>query len=339
LNSLKKSLYNAWFSHIYVEEGARDYPNTRRILAHFPDAQVVEICHYKDVFCRSHQNYSLQKQTPCLILAEKQLHPVYEGSSLCQDFGNQHFYYTSPVMNCIYDCEYCYLQGMYASANIVVFVSLEESFRQVEVLLREHPVYLCISYDTDLLAMENILGYGKAWSDFALLHPDLTIEIRTKSANEAALCNLTPAKNVILAWTLSPESVTDQFEHRTPTFTQRLACIRKAVEMGFEVRLCFDPMVYTKDWKSRYGEMIVKTFLALPEDKIRDVSIGVFRISQDYMKQMRKQRPYSLIIQYPFENERGVFHYKQALLEEMISFAYQEVKKVMTADKIFVWEV
>jgi hypothetical protein len=38
----------------------------------------------------------------------------------------------------------------------VVFVNLEDTFREIEQQLSERPVYLCILYDADLLAMENL---------------------------------------------------------------------------------------------------------------------------------------------------------------------------------------
>ena len=39
-------------------------------------------------------------------------------------------------MNCVFDCEYCYLKGMYPSANLVVFVNLEDIFAEVEKTCR-----------------------------------------------------------------------------------------------------------------------------------------------------------------------------------------------------------
>ena len=75
-------------------------------------------------------------------------------------------------MNCIYQCEYCYLEGMYSSAYIVVFVNLEDFFSEVKALSKDENMYLCISYDTDILALENLLGYGKAWIEFLQDNPN-----------------------------------------------------------------------------------------------------------------------------------------------------------------------
>lgn len=338
MNSLEKSLFNPFFSHIYIEKGVRNHPTSKKILSRYPNAKVIEINHYKDVFNRSHQSYRLQKQSPCLILAKKHGQLIYEGAPVCQDFGNSYFYYTSLVMNCIYDCEYCYLQGMYPSANLVVFVNLEEIFEQVEKLLKEHPVYLCVSYDTDLLALEHILGYVKEWVDFAGKHPELTIEIRTKSAGISGEDIIRPLDNVILAWTLSPDKLAKAYEHYAAGFWQRLAGIQKAIEQGFPVRLCFDPILYYRDFKQQYREMIETVFLKIRSDQIKDVSLGVFRVPQDYLKKMRKQAPSSSVIQYPFDNDNGVYHYSEKLTEEMISFVLDLIKKEIPEEKIFIWE-
>ena len=52
------------------------------------------------------------------------------------------FDYTSCMMNCVFDCEYCYLKGMYPSGNVVLFVNLDDIFDEVYKLLQKHP---CIS--------------------------------------------------------------------------------------------------------------------------------------------------------------------------------------------------
>ena len=90
------------FSHIYVEAAVRNHPRTQRILQHFLKAQVISITHYKDVFCRKGQQVHLQHGSKALIIARKDGQLLYEGAEVCQSFGNEYFYYTSCVMNCIY---------------------------------------------------------------------------------------------------------------------------------------------------------------------------------------------------------------------------------------------
>ena len=329
--------YNSFCSHIYVETKAFAYPRTKRILSYFPNAKIIEIQHYKDVFCRRGQNFKLQHQSQNLILAVKTGTLVYPGAPVCQSFGNDNFYYTSCMMNCIYDCEYCYLKGMYPSGMLVAFVNLEDISDETKALLARHPVYLCVSYDTDLAALDAVTGYMREWICFAQEQKDLKIEIRTKCAH-LSFENFKPAEQVIFAFTLSPQAVIDACEHGTPSLAQRISCAAEAAERGFAVRLCFDPMIYCPDWKIQYESMLKSVFTELDGKKFLDVSVGTFRVSQDYLKKMRKSEPLSAVVQFPFQNADGVYQYPKALAAEMEQFLTKRLQRELPADKIFLWK-
>ncbi len=338
MKNLKEEFYNPAFSHIYVERAVMEHFRTKKILEKFPKAVVVEIDHYKDVFCRSGQDYGKQHKTQSLIIAAKTGELVYKGAAVCQSFGNEHFYYTSCTMNCIYDCEYCYLKGMYSSANVVIFVNLEDIFAEVDALLQKHPVYLCVSYDTDMMAMDYLAEYTRAWCDFAAEHENLKIEIRTKSANVSLVNKLPAIPQVILAFTVSPKEVTEKYEHFTPDLDLRVKCINEAISLGHQVRICFDPIIYCGDWQACYDEMLDLIFETVDMEKVLDVSVGSFRVSQDYLKKMRKLAPDSAVVQFPYENTKGVYHYPTALMEQMEQHVVKRLKEKVVKEKIFRWD-
>lgn len=337
MKNLKEDFFNPFFSHIYVENQVRDHVRAQKILAKFPSAEIIGINHYKDIFCRSRQNAGLQHCTQKLVLAAKQGTLLYEGAPVCQSFGNSYFYYTSCVMNCIYDCEYCYLKGMYPSSNIVVFVNLEDIFAQVCQVLEKHPLYLCVSYDTDLPALEQITGYVQEWCDFAAKHENLKIEIRTKCAGKAFVQSAAPDTGVIYAFTLSPQAVIEAFEHHTPSLAERLSCVAQLIQAGCRVRLCFDPMIYMPDWKLHYEAMLEQVYGAIDIEKIVDVSVGSFRISHDYLKNMRKQEPESAVIWFPFQRDDGYCHYPDDLMKQMECFLTGRLEEKISREKIFRW--
>lgn len=335
-------LLNTPFSHIYMEREIAENPRWRaraeRILQHFPKATCIPIEHYKDVFNRRHQSVPVQHRTQALILAVKHGTLVYPGAEVCQSMGNAHFYYASAMMNCLFDCEYCYLKGMYPSGNLVIFLNLEDIFAEVETLLQKHPVYLCISYDTDLLAIEHLSGYVKAWTEFTAAHPDLSIEIRTKSGNPRLFEEMNACPRNIFAFTLSPDYVVSHYEHRTGSLKERLACIQKGIAQGFTIRLCFDPMIACPDWRTAYGEMVEEVFQTIPIEKVQDVSLGSFRLSDSYLKEMRRNMPDSAVVQYPYVNDHGVYHYSADLTAAMEGFLLERLTERIPREKIFRWD-
>ena len=56
---------------IYIERAIRTHPRTQRVLARYPNAVLIEIDRYGEVFNRRDQNFRLQKKNPALILAQK----------------------------------------------------------------------------------------------------------------------------------------------------------------------------------------------------------------------------------------------------------------------------
>ena len=225
-----------------------------------------------------------------------------------------------------------------------MFVNLEDYFAELETLLKEHPVYLCISYDTDLLALEQTFSFVSRWLGFAVNHPGLTLEIRTKSGNPAVFepladiykNNKVLQKQIIFAWTLSPDSLCRTTEHGAASLLQRLKAVNAAKQAGFSIRLCFDPMIFHGGWRKSYSTLVDTVFSSVSAKDLYDVSIGVFRISTEYLKNMRKKRPDSAIVQYPYITENGISHYG-TLSEEMVQYLKERLLNYLPEDKIFVW--
>ncbi len=340
LKNLNHDYFNPAFTHVYVEERVRKHWRTKEILKRLPHATVVTISHYKDIFNRKGQDHIIQQKSQSLILAMKEDNFFYEGSPLCQSFGNDNFYYSSCVMNCMYDCSYCYLKGMYPSGHMVVFVNLEDYFHALSQILMEKSMYLCVSYDADLTAVEPLVGYTKAWTEFAAKNKKLKLEIRTKSARMEMWESLPCTENVIYAFTLSPQKLIEQCERKTPSEQARIQCAVSGVKKGFSVRLCFDPILYLPGWREEYHALLRNLDDTLKKADIcmndfTDVSVGTFRIAKDYLKKLRRLQQEEAAVQFPFVTVGGTCQYPPGLLEQMEDFLIGELEKRMDREKIY----
>lgn len=333
------------FSHIYIEEALLGGEEAEAILRKFPKAKCIPIRHYKDIFNRRKQNRALQEKSRKLILAKKEGQRIYPGAPVCQSFSESAFYYASLLMNCPFHCEYCYLQGMYPSANLVLFLNVEDYFLDCQRLIKEKgSLYLCISYDTDLLALEELYPFVERFARFLEKEPNLRIEVRTKAGGESLFRRLLKMqlsedakKRLIFAFTLSPEKIVSEAEHGTAGLKGRLKAIKMAVEEGFTLRLCFDPMLYHADWESLYTKLLETVFREIPMEKLYDVSVGSFRISESYLKAMTKACGASPYTSFPYENTDGYYHYPKELLLKMEGFLEQKLLEKLPKEKIFRW--
>ncbi len=324
------------FSHIYIEKKALKHPKSLEILGRFKHATIIEIDHYKDLFNQRAQDFRAQKQTPKLILAIKEDTFLYEGSQYADGFGFEQFYYTPTMLNCLYDCDYCYLQGMYTSANMVVFVNREDFFKATLAYL-DKPMLVCTSYDTDLMAVENLIGENRDWINFAKDHPNLHLELRTKSANFATIKDLSPSQQIVIAWTLSPQAIIDQYEAKTPSLAKRLASINQAVELGWQVRLCLDPVIYTPEFQTLYPPFIDEIFSSIDPQKIFEVTTGSFRMSSAHLKVIKKMGHTDLAF-YPYDVKNNMATYEKSIESEILSTMKEKLLNYIPDTKLRLWQ-
>ncbi|MBP5655238.1 MAG: radical SAM protein [Clostridiales bacterium] len=321
-------------ARIYIEQDLISDPVALKIMGKLPSAKVIPIGHYKDVFCRPRQQYEVQRQHRSLIIARNTGRLIYDGAPMCQDFGMENFSYANSLMNCIYDCDYCFLKGVYDTANIVVFVNFEDYKKAVEEKLAQGPLYLCISYDTDLMALNGLCGLCDMWTDYARDKEGLTIEIRTKSAPS----HFTVSDHIIYAFTLSPDEVIARYEHGTPGLGSRLEAVRRALDSGANVRLCFDPLMKIEGFDEIYNGFIDRVASEVDLGAVRDMSVGTFRIPADYLKRMRRNCPMSEAAWYPYDNKDGVCGYEETLAARMASQVMDRLCRYTGKEKIYLWD-
>ena len=333
------------FSHVYVEQNLleEENPTCKDIISKLSSPLVVPIRHYKDVFNRNHQDIVYQKNNPSLIIASTKGRLVYDCSRECPSFGNEYFYYTTSVMNCLFDCEYCYLQGMYPSGNVVVFVNIEDIFEEVDRILEKHPAYICVSFDTDLIALENILGYAKKWAIFAASRENLTIEIRTKGCVSQSVIDFArelerkDREKIIFAFTLSPKMVQLKYEHRSASVEKRIDSLKRCLEAGLTCRVCFDPVLCMEGAYKAYEELISELFAKVDAALLRDVSLGQFRLPCEYYKKLSDKRPSSEIFSSGLVCSNDSYSYG-----DEGSKLTQQILKILSGfvdeTKIFLWD-
>lgn len=325
------------FSHLYIERQIWDHPRSVAVRQRFPQAMPVEIESLGELTSRRSGVWSYQKRSPKLVLARKSSQLLYPCSDVAPDFGYRHFHYAVPMQNCLYDCEYCYLQGMYTSAHLVLFVNQEEMHEAVRAKTRElGELYLCIAYDNDLLALEGKLGLVAEWVEALRGTPTATVEVRTKSANFSAMKTVSPARNVILAWTVSPPEIAQRYEAKTPGLEPRLRAAAQALKAGWRIRLCLDPLLPVANWRGVYSRLFERLDQAALWDRLDDASYGTFRMNKDYLRQARKARPESALLQSATARDaRGLYILPSPELEDLLNWTSDQLRRRMGAPRVF----
>jgi len=322
---------------IYVETAVARYERAENMIKRFPDAACVTCDRYQEVFNPKAQNFRLQKKKPALILAKKfgaTVLPAPEGYGI----GGEHNYYFSHMLNCIYDCRYCFLQGMYRSAHYVVFVNYERFFDGMAEKLNNHggeDVWFFSGYDCDSLALEPVTGFVRELLAWLRRHPRAQVELRTKSTQIRSLFETAPLSNVVIAYSLTPDQTAATLEHKAPSVEKRLAALAELAERGWNVGLRFDPVLYELRYQDLYQKLFEDVFDRVPQNSIHSVTLGPFRMPKPYFRNVTRLYPDEALFAGPFESRDKMISYSKDCEQQMMSFCHDQLLRHTAADKIF----
>lgn len=322
---------------LYIEEQVSEHPRTREICSRFPRATRIPITRYGEVFNRKGQNFRLQKKHPALILAKKYGHLVLPAPDGYGVGGRRNFYF-SHMLNCLYDCRYCFLQGMYRSAHYVLFVNYEEFQKSMATTLERTPnkeAYFFSGYDCDSLALESVTRFFESFYSFFAENDRAWLELRTKSSQVKPLLAAKPLPNVIVAFSFTPESTGRILENGVPPIAQRLDAIKALEDKGWKIGLRFDPMIYTKDFHDQYRRLFADVLGRVQADRLHSVSLGPFRLPRPYFEKMSQLYPDERLFAGPLVARGRMVSYRKEKEEEMMSFCTRELMPYISEEIFF----
>lgn len=287
------------FEKIFIEEHLKESSKVLDLIKRFPSSELKFIKKVEDVFGRVKKPY-LQKRTNLnLFIGEKKgqlvkLAPPAYGLS-----GEPHYYFVH-AYNCIYECDYCYLQGYFQSPDIVIFINHEEIGNEIKRIANEfaktnpgEKIWFHAGEYSDSLALTHLTGELPHYFDLFKELPNAYLELRTKSVNIKELKKLTPHQNIVISFSLAPEHRTKKNDLKTPSLKARLNAISELYDLGFRIGLHFDPIIYDDKIETSYRELIDQTTLALPAEAVEYISIGVVRFTKNVYHQVLKNYPES----------------------------------------------
>ena len=244
-------------------------------------------------------------------------------------------YYFSHMLNCIYDCKYCFLQGMYNSANIVLFVNFNDFANEIRSISLKTSKPLCFfsGYDCDSLALENITNFSDYFINIFKDFNHSFLELRTKSINIKSLSKKKPIPNIIIAFSLSPDEIINSFEDKTAGYKKRIDTIAYLQKIGWNIGLRFDPIILTQDFKTKYINFFKEVFLNINSERIHSITIGSFRMPRLFFEKIKKIRPFDPFLYSNNLIKGNITSYDKK--KEIENFCFQEIKKYSCENKIF----
>ena len=317
---------------IYIENQIRQHRRTHEILSKFKKKIDIVYCdHYGEIFNIKSQNFRIQKKKPALVLAKKEgkkLHDIPKSFSI----GGEKNYYFSHMLNCIYDCEYCFLQGKHMSAHYLLFVNYEDFFIEIEKKIKQNCLeksYFFSGYDCDSLAFDGVTNFVESFLPIFEKNKNGILEIRTKSIQIQKILKHKPIDNCIIAFSFTPENVSKLIEHKVPSVKKRIDTMKKLAENGWKIGLRFDPIIPACNFAKIYENLFKNIASNVPEENIHSISFGMMRFPKKMFKKMIKEYPNKKIISLNFKNNNGIYSYSKEVQKKLENIIVGKLKKYM----------
>lgn len=329
------------FELLYIEEDVKNAAITKQICNRFTSRTPIYCEKYGEVFNRQNQNFRLQKENPSLILAKKHGNLVLEAPK-GYGIGSHYNFYFSHLLNCPFDCRYCFLQGMYTSANFVLFVNYEDFQEAILKKIEEFPgetCYFFTGYDGDSLALESVTQFLKSFLPFFAKTKGAFFEIRTKSTNISPLLQNPPLENCIVAYSLMPKNLSENLEHKTPGIKKRIEAIQKLQKEGWKIGLRFDPLIYCDNFEEQYSELFEDVFSKLDLSLLHSVTLGAFRLPKGIYKNMIRLYPEEKIFAHSIAQRGNLISYNEDLEVGLLKFCYDKLLHYIPENLLFAYEL
>ncbi len=284
------------WNEVYVEKDIEHHPRVTSILNKLGKTPL-SISRYDDIWGRSKKPYLHKRDSLNLFLAQKKGQLLKEAPDAYGQLGEPHFYFIH-AYNCIYECQYCYLQGYFNTPDIVLFINHEEIIAEMQKTLERYPnerVWFHAGEFSDSLALGHLTGELELYHEFCQKNPRATIELRTKSVNVKPLLKLNPLPNFIVSFSLSPEKMAKRVDLKTPSTKGRLSAMQELKNHGFALAAHFDPIIYEDEFRQNYQLLLEEMKASGLTPILHYLSLGVVRFTKDVFREVERNYPDSLL--------------------------------------------
>ncbi len=223
------------------------------------------------------------------------------------------------VQQCAFACAYCSIQSFYSQNEIRVLSDLKQHLDNM--VLEEGTWHIGTGQSSDSLLLGDDYGTLTALKAFAEKHPDVIVELKTKSARTDWISMDLP-RNIVSTWSLNAETPAAKEEHLAATPEARIKAARACAKAGHPVGFHIHPMVFFEGWEKEYKNLVMALCDNIDPENAVMVGIGTLTFTKQNLRALRESGRPTRVTQMPLSPIAGKFSYDLETKKKMFSFLY-----------------
>ena len=310
------------FQEVYVDSSLEAHPVVQRIrhaLNHLPwtsrgdlDTVIQEMTSYR------HDPWAEGKQILMIRPYEGRIVKSCPGTMghICCGYK-----IINVMNNCPMDCSYCILQVYLSNPCVTLYPEFAQIFRELEEMLDAHPHHI-FRFGTgelgDSLTLDGIVGFSNEAVPFFAAKQNGILELKTKASDIHHLLTLDHRGKTVCSWSLNPQKIIDEEEHRAAPLDDRLHAARLCSDAGYPLGFHFDPLIYYPGWEDDYRRVVDLLSEHIDPRRVIWVSLGALRCPPALKQVARERFPDSRIFSGELiQGEDGKLRYLKPIRVQM----------------------
>jgi spore photoproduct lyase len=216
--------------------------------------------------------------------------PAYSDRTICCGLHT-----LDAVRGCPFACTYCTIQTFYPEiAEIEADLAGQLSRLDLDP---QRGYHIGTGQASDSLAWGNRGGHLDALLDFASAHPNVLLELKTKSARVDDLLVRAVPDNVVVSWSMNTPAIIRNEEHGTASLDQRLTAARSLADHRVAVAFHFHPMVFYEGWNGDYPAVAARLRESFEPSEVWFISMGSVTFIKPVVHEIRRRGGATKILQ------------------------------------------
>jgi spore photoproduct lyase len=158
---------------------------------------------------------------------------------------------------------------------------------------------------------------------FAENHPNVVLEMKSKSSRIDYFLTHPPPFNMVFTWSLNTPAVITAEEKGTASLEQRINSARRLADAGIPVGFHFHPMVWYDGWEAGYRAIVSRLTDTFSPDEVVMVSIGTLTFIKPVIRRIRERMARTRILQMPMTDSAGKLSYPFEIKKTLFSTLFQ----------------
>lgn len=319
---------------IFVEKAVKKSELLDNIVSKFPKVEVKEINHRSDYI--KNNRFRLSDLKKPFIFIVKENWDFIKACPCTKEHLSCGYWVFNLSFGCPFDCSYCFLQTYANFPGVILPANLDDFFEKFDGFYKniKLPIRIGTGEFCDSLALDELTGYSKKLVAY-FKTKDVLFELKTKSNKIKNLLEIESAPNIVISWSLNPQSIISSEELHTASLDERLTAAKQIQDAGYKIAFHFDPIIHTDNWKKDYSQVLNKLY-----DKLKTpfawMSLGTLRCFRQLKTAWEERFPQSNIFYGElFLGEDKKLRYPEFIRQEIYQYMLDEIKKYDTKTPVY----